>query len=93
MSITTEPVVAEDAPIGILLWPVNRPEAEPNFTLMEVRIVRRATRSHVTWIYENGSERHFDLGEQVWVREGVAAEAKARADEEAYDMPLTGQDI
>jgi hypothetical protein len=78
--IRTEPVVAEDAPIGILLWPVTRPEAEPNFTLLSVKTYRDADRSYVTWLYENGSERHFSLGEEVFVREGVAADAKALTD-------------
>lgn len=61
-------VIAEDAPIGVQLWPTTTPESAPNFTLMEVRIVRREGRGYVTWIYENGNERHFDLGERVAVK-------------------------
>lgn len=61
-------VIAEDAPIGVQLWPTVSPESAPNFTLMEVRIVRRADRGYVTWIYENGTERYFDLGESVAVQ-------------------------
>lgn len=53
--IVTSSVIAEDAPIGVLLWPVTRPEAAPNFTLMEVRVVRRECRNYVTWVYENGN--------------------------------------
>jgi hypothetical protein len=63
-----ETVIAEDAPIGVQLWPTTDPQYAPNFTLMEVRTVRTATRSYVRWVYENGSERTFDLGEMVAVR-------------------------
>lgn len=62
-------VVAEDAPIGVQLWPTVSPESAPNFTLMEVQTVRRAGgRSYVRWIYENGKERSFDMGERVAVK-------------------------
>lgn len=61
-------VLAEDAPIGVQLWPTTRPSASPDFTLMRVETVRTATRSFVRWIYESGKERTFDMGESVVVR-------------------------
>lgn len=60
-------VVAEDAPIGVQLWPTVSPMSAPNFTLEFVEIVRTADRTFVRWIYENGKTRVFKLGERVVV--------------------------
>jgi len=65
---TTTTVVAEDAPIGVLLWPVRSPEFAPNFTLERVEIVRTAASSFVRWIYESGNERVFNVGDEVAVQ-------------------------
>lgn len=64
MTVATRLILAEDAPIGQLLWPVTSPDKALNFTLMEIRTSRRAA-GLVTWVYENGRERHFDLGQHV----------------------------
>ena len=63
-------VIAEDAPIGVQLWPTRAPEYAPNFTLAKVATVRTATGTHVEWTYESGSQRFFDLGEAVSVKLG-----------------------
>ncbi len=55
------------------LWPTTHPKYAPNFTLAAAEVVTRKTRdafgeqetSTVTWTYESGSTRVFDLGEQV----------------------------
>jgi hypothetical protein len=64
----TSTVVAEHAPIGVLLWPVRSPEFAPNFTLASVSIVRDAYSSYVVWTYENGDVRNFELGQEVAVQ-------------------------
>lgn len=61
-------VTAEDAPLGVQLWPTFVPESAPNYTLMRVETVRTEGRSYVRWIYQNGKERSFDLGQQVAVQ-------------------------
>ena len=61
----TATIKAEEAPLGKLLWSILRPEAATAFTLYEVRIVRRETRSFVEWIYQDGHSRFFDFGERV----------------------------
>lgn len=58
-------VKAEDAPIGVQLWPTTAPQYAPNFTLASVAVVRTATGSHVVWTYESGTTRTFALGEEV----------------------------
>ncbi|WGH21373.1 hypothetical protein SEA_EMOTION_24 [Arthrobacter phage Emotion] len=63
-----ETVKAEEAPIGVQLWPTRSPEFAPNFTLAAVETVRNTYGTRVRWVYENGSERWFDLGEDVAVR-------------------------
>lgn len=60
-------VVAEDAPIGVQVWPTRSPEFAPNFTIAEVLIVRNARGVHVKWIYENGAERYFNPGDLVFI--------------------------
>lgn len=64
----TTHVVAEDAPLGVLLWPVRDPKFAPNFTLERVEVVRTENRSFVRWVYQSGTERVFGLGEQVVVQ-------------------------
>lgn len=57
----TTTVIAEDAPIGVLLWPVRSAEYAPNFTLASVT----RTRNTVIWTYEDGTVREFLPGERV----------------------------
>lgn len=61
-------VTAEDAPIGVQLWPTTNPRYGLNFTIQRVEIVRNSHGTHVCWVYENGAERIFDMGEKVAVR-------------------------
>ncbi len=61
-------VAAQDAPLGVCLWPVRSPEYAANFTLDNVAVVRDTNGTHVVWAYQNGKVRHFQLGEQVMVR-------------------------
>lgn len=65
--IHTVSVVAEDAPIGVQLWPTRSPEFAPNFTLGRVDIARTEIGTFVRWIYQGGTERVFRLGETVAV--------------------------
>lgn len=67
MSIETATVIAEDAPLGVQLWPTISPEAAPNFTLERVEIVRSQIGTHVRWVYQNGDTRVFGLGQAVAV--------------------------
>jgi hypothetical protein len=64
----TSTVTAEDAPLGVQLWPTLTPQQAPNFTLWAVEIVRNEARTYVRWIYHNGNVRTFKLGEQVAVQ-------------------------
>jgi len=57
--------VAEEAPLGVQLWPTRSPEFAPNFTLDSVAVVRNASGVHVVWTYQNGSTRFFRVGETV----------------------------
>lgn len=61
-------VVAEDAPIGVQLWPTRTPEYAPNFTLASVAVVRSEAPTYVVWTYESGTVRTLALGEQVACR-------------------------
>jgi len=69
---TDRTVIAQDAPIGQLMWPVLDARYAPNFTLESVKVhttrTRDTTSSYVEWVYENGSIRLFDLGEEVACR-------------------------
>jgi len=65
MNVHTASVLAEDAPIGVQLWPTITPESAPNFTLESVEIVRNAYGSFVRWVYENGNVRTFKMGQTV----------------------------
>jgi hypothetical protein len=69
----TTTVVAEDAPIGVLLWPVRATKYNPNMTLRSVEIVRTATQRYVRWTYENDNTRSFRVGEEV----AIWAEARS----------------
>ena len=62
-----ETVTAEDAPLGVLVWPVRDAKYAPNFTLERVEVVRTANGSHVVWVYESGLRRYFKVGELVVV--------------------------
>ena len=72
----TTTVAAEDAPIGVQLWPTTAPQYARNFTLATVDVITHKFRdesgtyewSTVEWTYENGSVRNFDLGEHVAVQ-------------------------
>jgi hypothetical protein len=62
-------VTAEDAPLGVLLWPVRDAKYAPNFTLAEVHVSRASdNRRWVRWVYQNGSHRDFTPGERVACR-------------------------
>lgn len=61
-------IAAEDAPIGVQLWPTIHPQYAPNFRLAEVITHRNAVRTWVEWIYESGKTRSFELGEPVACR-------------------------
>jgi hypothetical protein len=61
-------VTAEDAPLGVQLWPTISPEFAKNFTLAEVAVVRTATQTYVRWTYESGYKRTFRVGELVAVQ-------------------------
>lgn len=64
--IETYTVIAEDAPTGVQLWPTASPDYALNFTLESVAVIRTSSgRRFVTWTYQNGNQRHFDLGEEV----------------------------
>jgi hypothetical protein len=66
--IPTASVVAEDAPIGVQLWPTLNPANASNFILNEVQIIRNEIGSYVRWIYEGDVEtRTFKVGETVTV--------------------------
>ena len=64
----TTTVIAEDAPIGVQLWPTRSPEFADNFTLERVEIVRDEVRTWVRWTYRNGTTRNFQLGEAIAVK-------------------------
>jgi hypothetical protein len=71
--ITTALVAAEDAPVGVLLWPVTHPAAEPNRTLADVSVVSRPTGDVVVWRFQSGLTRTFNLGEDVVVAASAVA--------------------
>lgn len=72
---TMTTVTAEDAPIGVQLWPTRHPRYAPNFTLLSVEVITRKLReasgvydsTRVIWTYENLDTREFEVGEQVAV--------------------------
>jgi hypothetical protein len=61
-------IVAEDAPIGVQLWPTIDPKFAANYTLAQVGIIRDAYGTHVHWLYEGGAERLSKMGEKIAVR-------------------------
>ena len=66
----TQTVTAENAPIGVQLWPTLTPESAPNFTLDKVAVVRTENGAHVEWTYQSGNVRTFTVGEEVVVSIG-----------------------
>jgi hypothetical protein len=75
-------VPAEDAPLGVQLWPTITPDGAPNFTLAEVRRVYRDWSGLVvvTWVYQSGATRVFYEGERVAVRVADASDLPASAE-------------
>jgi hypothetical protein len=67
MPAITTTVAAEDAPLGVQLWPTLSPEFAPQFTLDEVATVRTVNGTYVRWTYQDGKTRQFRVGEQVMV--------------------------
>ena len=67
MMIRTASVIAEDAPLGVELWPTVSPDFAPNFTLERVEVVRTCVTTIVRWHYLSGRELVFRLGETVAV--------------------------
>ena len=63
----TQTVTAENAPIGVQLWPTLTPKSATNFTLDKVAVVRNEWGVHVEWTYQNGNVRFFNVGEEVVV--------------------------
>jgi hypothetical protein len=61
-------VTAEDAPLGVCLWPVLGEQYASNFTLERVETVRSASGTRIHWVYESGKDRWFQPGEKVAVR-------------------------
>lgn len=61
-------VKAEEAPIGMPLWPTRTPEAAVAYTLESVCLVRTATESRVVWTYLNGTTVDYAAGEMVAVQ-------------------------
>lgn len=59
-------VTAQDAPLGVLLWPVRSPEYARNFTLAAIEQVHPGIL--VRWVYESGKTRDFDWDAEVAVR-------------------------
>src|SRR5690606_9608127 len=57
-------VVAEEAPLGVQLWPAH-PGHEKNLTLKSVTREWTGEREIVRWVYEGGAVRTFELGEEV----------------------------
>jgi hypothetical protein len=72
----THTIAAQDAPIGVQLWPTITAKYALNFTLQSVEIIRRTLRdasgtydvATVEWTYESGATRTFGLDERVAVR-------------------------
>lgn len=73
MTGTTTTVIAERAPIGVLLWPVRAPHYAPNFTLARVEVVHGDESEFVRWTYQSGTVRLFKVGERVGVQIPAAA--------------------
>lgn len=61
-------VTAEDAPLGVQLWPTIAPEFAQHYTLASVAVIRDALGTRVRWTYEGGSTRTFRLGERIACR-------------------------
>jgi hypothetical protein len=63
----TTHVIAEDAPLGVQLWPTLSADYADNFTLDMVETHRTVNGTMVTWTYRNGTTRVFHAGDQVVV--------------------------
>lgn len=94
-------VVAEDAPLNVLLWPVREPRYAVNYTLERVVTERMVVeeagaireRVVVRWHYMGGNVRSFHQGEGVACRvtPDVAARIQRRAN--WSDIVLTAEQI
>lgn len=68
-------VAAENAPIGVQLWPIVAPGYAHHWTLTSVEVITRTLRdasgtyeyAEVVWTYEDGKARTFNPGEQVLI--------------------------
>lgn len=76
METETTMVIAEDAPIGVQLWPTTDQRYAGNYTLTCVTTVTRTARwanvtqetTKVVWTYESGRVDIYDLHELVACR-------------------------
>lgn len=83
-------VVAEDAPVGVQLWPSLSPKAGPSLTLESVEVVSRKIREtndgtwyvytdSVTWTYQDGHQERYTISEKIDVDfEKVALDRRAK---------------
>src|SRR5262245_3297238 len=61
-------VAAEDAPIGVQLWPTTAPGYAHHWTLVSVEVISQKVRdasgtyenTQVVWTYEDGKQRRFE---------------------------------
>jgi len=67
---------AEDAPLGVPLWP-STTAAAGRYVLEEVHVLRDRHGSSVRWVAEDGSERLFGLAQLVLCRVPVGVIEKA----------------
>jgi hypothetical protein len=62
-------VKAEDAPVGVQLWPTRSTYYAAEYTLHSVTIHRYAHGADfVLWTFENGKQRRFAIGEDVAIQ-------------------------
>jgi hypothetical protein len=66
--MTETTVVAENAPLGVQLWPTISPDYADNFILNSVAVHRRETGDFVVWTYRSGKTRTLLVGEEVVVQ-------------------------
>lgn len=94
---TLTQVIAEDAPLGVALWPP-RPGAEgvtlaaDDVTLASVGVIRTLAGPFVEWTYRSGRVRAFHVGQPVAVDlpQPASLHAAARGEEDPavrYDTP------
>lgn len=71
--MTTKTIKAEDAPLGVPLWPADSEALLPHHTLEQVEVlqsVRSLVGNHgpfVRWTFVSGTTRAFRLGEEIVV--------------------------